>query len=104
MENENYVFVITETLYKRAYHAEPWRSTHIVAVCCDFHRTVNIIRDLILEDHETLDKSGRDLTQYTKYEPNVNTFSEDSRIISFTNSNDNYFESKSYRFNAYVVE
>lgn len=101
---ENYVFVVTERLYKRAYYAEPWRTERVVRVYGDYHSAVIGIRDLILEDHANLDKSGKDLTHFTKYEPNVDVFDEDCNIISFTNSSDNYFESKSYRFLAYVVE
>lgn len=101
---ETYVYVVTERVYKRAYHAEPWHSDRIIKVCGDYHSAVIAIRDLILEDHRILDRFVKDLTNYTKHDPCLDYMEEDCNIISYENSNDHYFESKSYRFKSYVVE
>lgn len=100
----DYVYIVTERLYKRAFHAEPWRSERVVKVYGDYHSAVAGIRDLIIEDHAKLDKSGKDLSHYIKCELNLDEFNEDCNIISFSHSDDNYYESKSYRFVSYDVE
>ena len=101
---ETCVYVVTERVYKRAYHAEPWHLDRIVKVCGDYHSAVTAIRDLILQDHKTLDRFVKDLTDYTKHDPDPDYMEEGYRIISYEKSNDHYFESKSYRFESYVVE
>ena len=100
----NYVYVVTERTYKRAYHAEPLCLERVIKVYGDYHSTVVGIRDLIIEDHARLDKSGKGLTYYKKYEPNLDEFTEGDLIDSFDYSSDTYVMLKSYRFKSYDVE
>lgn len=100
----NYVYVVTEHIFKRAFHAEPWEMDRIIMVCGDYHTAVVNVRDLILHDHAILNKFKADLSHYTMYDPKLDEFDENSEILSYVNSSDHYYESKSYRFKSYDVE
>lgn len=100
----NQVYIVSERVYKKAHHIDPWYEETIVKVLDDYHKVVMYIYDLIKRDHAKLDLSGKDLTDWHKYEPNLDNFEDGIFIKSIERDTEHYYESKCYRFRAYDVE
>lgn len=98
------VYIVSERQYIRAFHCEPFRMEQIIRVFDDYHKAVGFICDTIKKDHERIDESMNNRGRYDKYEPNPDKFEEGHFITSFEYGNNEYCESKSYRFRSYEVE
>lgn len=98
------VYVVSKLLYRKAYYAEPFMEESIFKVFDDYHKVVDYICDAVRKDHRYLDNSNKDLTYWTKHEPNPDNFREGWNIKSTEYSDIHYYEYTSYRFKSYDVE
>ena len=104
----NQIYIVSERVYKKAYHIDPWFEETILKVFDDYHKAVMYICDRIKMDHVVLDTSGQaigiDLTNWRKYEPNPDKFEIGIFTKSIEYDTATYYESKCYRFRVYNVE
>lgn len=97
------VYVVSERLIRKAYHAEQIELENIVKVFDDYHKAINYICDTIRSDHNRISDRD-DQTGFYRYVPNPDSFVEGWYIYSFVYEIEKYYESKSYKFRSYRVE
>lgn len=100
----NQIYIVSERIYKKAYNMEPWFAEVILKVFDDYHKAAMYICDRIKMDHAMLDMSGKDLTEWRKYEPNPDNFETGIFTKSIEYDTATCYESKCYRFRTYSVE